>query len=203
MMDAIEEKLKKGRSETLEFLPSISNIEEAAKIIVSFTNNRGGSLLIGVNSKGKVVGVFPDSEISFLEKVNDFIEGKIFFSYHVHQIKHHFVIEILISKSTLPIKFKNDFQSSFFYRINSASIEANKILTTFLNLKKFSKSIELNEMHSNILNALKVETTLSKLYNSVDLKPKEIDQLLSELIYLDKVIISIVDKTFYYSKKRL
>ena len=201
MMETIEEKLKKGRCETLEFLPSISDIEEAAKILVSFTNNRGGSLLIGVNTKGKVVGVFPDSEISFLEKVNDFIEGEIIFNYHVHQIKHHFVIEVFIPESALPLKFKSDFQNAYCYRINTNSVMANKILTTFLNLKKFSKIIEFNELHSIVLDVLNAKITLSMLYKSIDLKPKKIDQILSELIYLDKVVIVIVDKTIFYSKK--
>lgn len=201
-METIEDKLIKGRSETVEFLTSISDVEEATKILISLANNKGGSLLIGVNSKGKVVGVFPDSEISCLEKVNDFIEGEITFNYHVHQVKHHFVIEVLISESTLPLKFKSEFQNSYYYRINTASVEANKILSTFLNLKKFSKLIEFNDIHSDILEVLKAETTLSMLYKSVDLKPKLIDQLLSELIYLDKVIISIVDKTIFYSRKR-
>lgn len=200
-METIEDKLIKGRSEAIEFLPSISDVEEATKILVSFANNRGGSLLIGVNSKGKVVGVFPDSEISYLEKVNDFIEGEITFNYHVHQVKHHFVIEVLIPESTLPLKFKSDFQNSYYYRINTTSVEANKILSKFLNLKKFSKLVGPTEKHTIILEALKSRLTLSMLYKSVDLKPKKIDQLLSELIYLDKVIISIVDKTIYYFTK--
>lgn len=201
MEETIEEKLIKGRSEMVDFLPSIIEVEEAAKILISFANNRGGSLLIGVNLKGKVVGVFPEPEITYLKKVEDFIDGKITFNYHVHKVKHHFIIEILISESTLPLKFKSDFQNSYYYRINSTSVEANKILNIYLNLRKFSQLISISEKHSNLLTALNTETTLSMLYKSVDLKPKEIDQLLSELLYLDKVTISIVEKTFYYSKK--
>lgn len=201
MMETIENKLKKGRSETLEFLPSIIDAEEVAKILISFANNRGGSLLVGLNLKGKVIGVFPDFEVTYLEKVKDFIDGEIAYKCNVHKIKHHLVLDILIPESTLPIKFKSNFQNSYYYRINSTSVEANKILNTYLNLRKFSQLISISEKHSNLLNALNTETTLSMLYKSFDLKPKKIDQLLSELIYLDKVIISIVDKTFYYSKK--
>lgn len=199
-MQTIEEKLLIGRNETVEFLTTIDEIVELAKIAVAFSNNNGGSILIGVNSKGKLIGVLPEPEKRLVEEMLDFVEGDIFLESIIHTVKHYFILEIRISKSTLPIKLKSKNKLLYYYRIGEETVEANKIVTSFLNLKRAEKQIYFTSDHEKLLSYMESNVNLSSLYKTVDLKSKTIDKLLIELIYLGKVKISIVDKSFYYSK---
>lgn len=199
MEETIEGKIKNGRSETVEFLPTIDKADDLGKFLISFANNKGGSLFIGVNQKGKIVGAFPEFELKSIEKVYEFIDGDIVFENIIHEVKHFLIIEMRVSKSTLPIKLVINREATYYYRVGGETIKANKVIISLLNFRKFQKSIEFNSMHFEIMNALDTSITLSTLYKRVNVKPKIIDRLLSELIYLGKVNISIEDKTLYYS----
>lgn len=200
MMQTIEEKLKLGRNETVEFLSTIDEISDLAKVAVSMANNKGGSIFLGINSKGKLIGILPEPEIKLIEEIYNFVEGKIVFESVLHQIKHYLILEISISKVELPLKLKTQKGSFYYFRVGDETLEANKIIASYLNLRKYKKSIVLTSEHLILLELMEVKRNLSLLYKSVNLKQKSVDSLLSELIYLNKVMISIVDKTLFYSK---
>ena len=200
-MLTIDDKLKQGRCETIEFITTINEIADIAKVAVSFANNNGGSIFIGVNKKGKLIGIDPKPELKLVDETYSFIDGELVLENIVHRVKHYFVLELFIKKSVLPLKLKTNTTSLYYYRVGMESLEANKIIASFLNMKKFQKSILLTTEHLSLLNYMQTDVNLSSLYKGVDFKPKAIDRLLSELIYLDKVKIHFVNKSFYYSKK--
>jgi len=49
--------IEKGESETLEFKPSLSQVNEIVEAISGLTNAKGGNVLIGVSNSGEVLGV--------------------------------------------------------------------------------------------------------------------------------------------------
>jgi len=55
-MKNIELLISQGESETLEFKTSTAQLHRAFETICGFLNNKGGTVLIGVNDKGKIVG---------------------------------------------------------------------------------------------------------------------------------------------------
>ena len=55
-----------GESETLDFKQTITSCEKIAKTMVSFANNRGGRLLIGVADDGRIKGVKSEEEEKYM-----------------------------------------------------------------------------------------------------------------------------------------
>ncbi len=53
----IQEIIKKGESETLEFKKSTGEWKEIIKTVSAFSNTKGGYILIGISDKGKVTGI--------------------------------------------------------------------------------------------------------------------------------------------------
>ena len=56
-MIKIKHMLKEGESETVEFKPSLSQMDKIMGSISAFSNTQGGTLVIGVSDKGEVLGV--------------------------------------------------------------------------------------------------------------------------------------------------
>jgi len=56
-MVGINQLVKQGEGFMLEYKREISSPQRIAKLMVSFSNSRGGKILIGVNDQGEVLGV--------------------------------------------------------------------------------------------------------------------------------------------------
>ena len=56
-MIKIKDLLKEGESETVEFKPSLSQMDKIMESISAFSNTKGGTVVIGVSDKGEVLGV--------------------------------------------------------------------------------------------------------------------------------------------------
>ncbi len=56
-MIKLRDLLKEGESETVEFKPSLSQMDKITESISAFSNTKGGTVVIGVSDKGEVLGV--------------------------------------------------------------------------------------------------------------------------------------------------
>jgi len=201
-MNPIEEIIKSGPNENVEFLSDIDELIDFAKICVSFANRNGGSVFIGVNEKGKSIGVNPDPELKLVNQVKDCIEGELNLEPVKHLIKHYCIIEVKISKTEIPLKVKlNNDSCAYYYRVNSYSMEANKIVERYLNMRKFGKTVIESDHHVDFLDKLSDNKyNLSLLYKMMDMKPNEVDKLTAELLFLKKLKTHVVDGRFCYSQ---
>ncbi len=68
-MDAISTLIKQGKNKFIDFIPTCENPHHTAALISSFANREGGTLVVGVNSKGKLIGVLPEMELQWLDEV--------------------------------------------------------------------------------------------------------------------------------------
>jgi ATP-dependent DNA helicase RecG len=57
MCKLIENLLKQPENKTLEFKLDLSSIKPIIKTIIAFANTAGGTIIIGVEDGGKVVGI--------------------------------------------------------------------------------------------------------------------------------------------------
>src|SRR5579883_2280857 len=70
----LEEMIDGGESLTVEFKRLFSSPEKMAKEMIAFANTKGGTLLVGVDDDGTVVGVQSEkSEVSELEHTSEFL----------------------------------------------------------------------------------------------------------------------------------
>jgi ATP-dependent DNA helicase RecG len=56
-MIKLKDLLTEGESETVEFKPSLSQMDKITESISAFSNTKGGTVVIGVSDKGEVLGV--------------------------------------------------------------------------------------------------------------------------------------------------
>jgi ATP-dependent DNA helicase RecG len=57
MNEKIENLIKSGESERLEFKSSLADINEIVEDISAFSNSKGGKILVGVSNSGKILGL--------------------------------------------------------------------------------------------------------------------------------------------------
>ena len=139
-MNPIENTIKIGRNETVEFLTEVDELIYFAKICVAFANTYGGSIFIGVNEKGKLMGVNPEPELRLITEVHEFIDGQLNIETVVHLVKHYCIIEVKVAKADIPLLIKrNEGTKVFYYRVESNTVEANKIIERYLNIRRFAK----------------------------------------------------------------
>ena len=50
-------RIPKDESETVEFKPSLSQINEIVETVSAFSNTKGGTIQVGVSDNGEIVGV--------------------------------------------------------------------------------------------------------------------------------------------------
>lgn len=94
------ETIKKGESETLEFKSSLSDFEEILATISAFSNTKGGTIFVGVDDNGNIVGV-PIGRRT-LENLSTTIaqntDPKVFPEIKVDKIGDKHIIEIKVSE---------------------------------------------------------------------------------------------------------
>jgi hypothetical protein len=146
--EQIGDLIRKGESETLEFKSSLiwdykkdsasSEVERAvAKTVCAFMNSNGGTLMIGVDDKGCVLGLEKDfsslrkgDKDGFEQKLTGLISkyvGKEYRS-HVHlfwrELQEKSVAIIKVDRSRKPVYLETT-PPEFYYRAGNASVPLN------------------------------------------------------------------------------
>jgi predicted HTH transcriptional regulator len=93
--------IREGEGISTEFKRTISSSLRIARILVSFANTSGGTLLIGVEDDGSVTGV--SSQLEELEKLEgasrNYITEEMLLSYDVVEVEGRQVMEVTIAES--------------------------------------------------------------------------------------------------------
>ncbi|MGC4020487.1 MAG: ATP-binding protein [Cyclobacteriaceae bacterium] len=135
-----------GEGQHLEFKHKISHPEKVVREMIAFANSEGGTILIGVDDDGQLVGVkYPDEELMTLtEALQGFLKQPLV--YHDSLIKlseKRSVLRLDIPPSDKPpIYFwlnKNERES--YVRVNDMSIKASKEMNEIVRRKKQKKDI--------------------------------------------------------------
>lgn len=157
--DNVLELLKKGESFDLEFKSTLrrnlhtnehdKKIEHSVlKTLVAYLNSDGGTLLIGVNNNGEILGLdndgFPDKDklnLYFTNLVKQHIgsEHLPFIKYDVIKHEGKDIIKIYCSKSHKHVFLKNDGEEEFYIRNGASSAKlTGSALIDYIN-NKFEK----------------------------------------------------------------
>jgi len=94
-------------SQSTEFKPSWR--DEYLKIICAFANTEGGNLIIGVDDKGKPIGIKNSKKL--LEDIPNKVRNKlgIIPSVELKKKKNKEIIEVIVKPSTVPISYDGKF----------------------------------------------------------------------------------------------
>ena len=125
---------KLSESQTVEFKQTWK--DESLKTICAFANSNGGSLYIGIDDNGEVIGI--DNSKVLIETLPNKINNKLglLTDIFLHETDGLEYIEIKVNKTYAPVSYNG----KFYKRSGSNTVELNgSNLTNFL-LKKYGKT---------------------------------------------------------------
>ncbi|MBU4340891.1 MAG: putative DNA binding domain-containing protein, partial [Euryarchaeota archaeon] len=137
-MIKLKDLLKEGESETVEFKPSLSQMDKITESISAFSNTKGGTVVIGVSDRGKVLGVDIGKNTieSLANQIKQNTDPMAYPSIHVEKSdkKQVVVIEVVEGKQKPVLAFGRAFmrvgksnQKLGFERIRNLAIETLKV----------------------------------------------------------------------------
>ena len=132
----LKQMIFQGESVNLDFKKTITSCEKIAKTMVSFANNKGGKLFIGVADDGSVKGVKSEDEEKFMiEKAATFFAKPMLeptFDEVYIENKTVLVVDIPMSDMKPHYALGDDAKWLVYIRVKDKSVLASKIVVDVL-----------------------------------------------------------------------
>lgn len=196
-----------GEGVTLDFKQAITNCSKIAKTMVSFANNRGGRLLVGVADDGKIPGVKSEEEEKYmiLKAALSFCKPEIRPVFEEVYVDDKTVLVVEIPKSyTKPhYALGEDNKWWVYIRVNDKSILASSIVVEVL--KRGSKEtvvfMEYSLNEKTLLEYLDINKRITaKEYSTMLNLPRRTTQrILVNLVLSGIIKIHSTEKDEYYT----
>jgi predicted HTH transcriptional regulator len=132
-VEKIVQLIQNGEGISLEFKRTLTSSRRIARVLVSFANTSGGTLLIGVEDDGSITGV--SSELKELEKlevaVRDFVSEDLSISYSVVEVDGCKVMQVGVAESKKkPVAVVNQKGERIFYvRVKDKAVPTQRLTT--------------------------------------------------------------------------
>ncbi|NRA11004.1 MAG: ATP-binding protein [Crocinitomicaceae bacterium] len=204
-MSELKQLIASGRNVSLEFFPETENRLNLARTLVAFANTNGGTILIGVDKKGKVVGSNPEEDV---KEIQDIATNECFPMVEIESRTvndgRHLVLEVEVKKSNPKHKSKgDDGQLSFYHRIKDHTLISNRVII-HLWKSQDEATPKPNELNGDLQHVLKLveeyaPVTISKIFRFSALNKNDINAYLAELIHWELVYCVIVESGVAYS----
>jgi len=207
-MSHIEELIKNGEGQQLDFKFEISDSRKIAKSIVAFANTDGGRLLIGVKDNGKIAGIRSEEEFYMAQAAaSAYSKPKVNFDVKRWDFGKKTVLEIIIPESNqkphLAINENNKWKG--YKRVKDQNILANTIQLEVWRKQKNRKPIKIKYSRKEefLLQYLEQNNfiTFLKFCKLAQISKKQAEQILTDFILLDIIEIIFTDKKIYYQLK--
>lgn len=186
---------------SLDFRGGCKDSFELAQLISAFANTDGGTIVFGVNSKKKIIGVNPDEVIMTISDCNN---AKCIppINYQVYKeiVGRFYVLKVVINKSRVRHVVSEDKKSAF-YRIGSETVRESKI-HKLLYLFKHNRKESLSESAYSGMFSIIVEygpISLSQLYEKSSDNKGKVELNLAFLLFEKKIFSSVSDNVIMYS----
>lgn len=203
----IKKLIFEGEGVTLDFKKTITSCEKIARTMISFANNRGGRLLIGVADDGTIKGVkSEDEERYMITKAAQFYARPalepVFEEVYVDD-KLVLVVEIKESDSKPHYALAEDGKWWVYVRVKDKSVLASKIVVDVLKRSADDKGvlIEYSANEKALLEYLdKQERINIKEYcNLLKLTRRNAQRILVNMVLSGVIRIHTTEKEEYYT----
>jgi hypothetical protein len=200
--------IKSGEHQTLDFKFEISNSRKIAKTLVAFSNTDGGKLLVGVKDNGKIAGVRTDEEFFMVQAAADmYCKPVVTFESKRWVVESKTVLEITIPKGTEYPYFAQTEPNKWlaYVRVKDENILATPVHLKFWRNKTHNSGIliEYGEKVKNLLKYLEINPaiTISKFCRTAFLPKSAAENILADLIYFGLIEMVYQDNHFVYCLK--
>src|SRR5476651_1346117 len=203
----IKKLIFEGEGVTLDFKKTITSCEKIAKTMVSFANNEGGRLLIGVGDDGTILGVKSDDEERYMITKAAHLHAKPALEPVFEEVyfdnKLVLVVEIPESNLKPHYSLAEDGKWWVYVRVKDKSVLASKIVVDVLkrSADKEGVLIEYSEKERSLLEYLEKSDriTIKECCELLKIGRKRARRLLVDLILSGIIRINTSEKEEYYT----
>ncbi|MDR2679723.1 MAG: ATP-binding protein [Tannerella sp.] len=203
----IEVLIAQGEHQRLDFKFEVSDSKKIARTLSAFANTDGGRLLIGVKDNGNIAGVRSEEEYYMIEAASTmYTKPSVHFTATRWEINGKTVLEVYIAPSnskphTAPDK---DDKYKAYIRVADENKPANEVLLLSWKKKESTEGLlfTLTRPVKKLLVYLDSHPhiNIKQFCRIAHIKYYTARNILSDLIALDTIKYSMVDKQIVYSK---
>lgn len=209
MSKYIENLIKQGENQQLDFKFEINDSKKIARTIVAFANTDGGKLLIGIKDNGSVTGIRSEEEYHMVEAASQmYCKPPIQFEGKEWKINNKTILEITILKGkTRPyLAPDKDNKWKAWIRINDENILANEILIKAWKKQnsKLGVLIKYSEKEEILLNYLQTNSyiSLSKYCKIAKVNRPKAKNIIANLLSIQVIEAIYKENNFFYKLLR-
>lgn len=201
----IQNLIRQGENQQLDFKHSITDSKKIARSLVSFANTEGGKLLVGVKDNGAIAGVRDDEEFYMVQAAAQlYCKPALEFESKIWEINGKTILEITISKSidiiySAPNK---DGKWIVYIRVKDQNFAANNILLKVWQKKKSKTGVlvRYSEIEKQLFDYLEIheKISFSKFRKIGNISKQKAERILINLIVLDLLEIEFTENQVYY-----
>ncbi|MFZ9943045.1 MAG: RNA-binding domain-containing protein [Bacteroidia bacterium] len=202
----IRKLLESGESDVLDFKREVSSEHKIAKTMVSFANNKGGKLLIGVNDNGSISGIAPAEERFMLEKAAGFCcKPSIEVIINEWQIGKKTILEVEIPKGDRKPYYAlgDDGKWWAYIRVGDQSLLASKVVLDVLKREGGDEDtlIQFSSMERELLQYLEKNgrINLNQYCKLLNISRRRATRILVNLIRVGVIRAHNTEKTEFYT----
>lgn len=204
----LENLLKEGEGEKLEFKQKINNKNKISKTIVSFANNKGGVILIGIKDDKSIINIDPEEErYMIMEAAEHFCDPPVALNFIEIEDEEtgKLILAVLIRESAKKPHFSkvHDDEWKIYIRQNDQSVLASN-----LNISLMKKGIKpeeehqvLSEMELQIINFIKThkKITVKQFMNLKNISKRRAQRILTGLVLNGNLKLNDLEKENFYT----
>ena len=203
----VKQMILEGESVNLDFKRTITSCEKIAKTMVSFANNKGGRLFIGVADDGTIKGVKSEDEEKYMiEKAATFYAKPmlepIFEEIYIDE-KLVLVVDILMSEQKPHYSLGEDKKWWVYIRVKDKSVLASKIVVDVLRKEYQEEGVLINysSKEKALLEYLEKNEriTLKEYAAMLNLSRRRASRIMVDLILAGVIRIHTTEKEEFYT----
>lgn len=205
MNQHIQNLIRQGEHQQLDFKHSITDSKKIARSLVAFANTDGGKLLVGVKDNGAIAGVRDDEEFYMVQAAAQlYCKPSMDFESKIWEINGKTILEITISKSTDIVFSAPNKEGKWlvYVRVKDQNFAANKILLKVWQKRKSKNGVlvRYTEIEKQLFDYLAInqKITFSKFKKMVKVSKQKAERILVNLIVLDLIEIEFTENQVYY-----
>jgi len=196
-----------GEGVSLDFKKTITSCEKIAKTMVSFANNKGGKLLIGVADDGTILGVKSDDEERYMitKAAHLYARPALEPTFEEVYFDNKLVLVVDTPESTLKPHYAlaEDGKWWVYVRVKDKSVLASKIVVDVLkrSADKDGVLIEYSERERSLLSYLEKATriTVKEYCKLIKVSRRKAQRILVDLVLSGVIRIHTTEKEEYYT----
>ncbi|OFX82791.1 MAG: ATP-dependent DNA helicase [Bacteroidetes bacterium GWF2_33_16] len=201
----IQNLIRQGEHQQLDFKHSITDSKKIARSLVAFANTDGGKLLVGVKDNGSISGVRDEEEFYMVQAAAQmYCKPPLNFESKIWEVNDKTILEITIAKSNNIVYEAPNKEGKWmvYIRVNDQNFTANKILLKVWQKKKSKNGVlvRYSEIEKQLFEYLLIsqKITFSKFKKMTKISKPKAEKILINLIVLNLIEIEFTENQVYY-----